>query len=231
MYWGAGALTSDNFSLTFESFCQFARGSLEEAEPSLAAKLKQSHTRYKTCGQGSRCSSPDWRRPLQKSGTRKLLPSAMSSGYVCLCLCLCLCLCVCLCLLLCLCLCACLSSRVQPVFAFFASQTLHNRKKSKKKSGEVKDSVFPPHFFELHKLHNPMLPPCPSLYVCMYTYVYMYVCMCVCTHTRTHHTHTHTHTHQTHTQAQRQRDPLQLLYVCVCIYGCMCVCMYIHVTS
>jgi hypothetical protein len=36
------------------------------------------------------------------------------------------------------------SSIFQPVFSFFASQTLHNRTNFKKKSGEVKDSVTPP---------------------------------------------------------------------------------------
>jgi hypothetical protein len=40
MYWGAGALTSDNFSLTFESFCQFARGSLEEARTKLGREIE-----------------------------------------------------------------------------------------------------------------------------------------------------------------------------------------------
>jgi hypothetical protein len=50
-----------------------------------------------------------------------------------------------------------MSSDIQSVFLFFASQSHHKYKK--KISGEVKDSVFFPSFFLLHKLHKPILPP------------------------------------------------------------------------
>ena len=39
--------------------------------------------------------------------------------------------------------------------SFFASQSLHNRKKFKKKSGDVNDEVKFPFFFLLHKRAKP----------------------------------------------------------------------------
>jgi len=45
-------------------------------------------------------------------------------------------------------------------------RVLHNHfipEKIIKTKYEVKDSVFPPPFFLLHKLHNPITPPLPSL--------------------------------------------------------------------
>jgi hypothetical protein len=53
----------------------------------------------------------------------------------------------------------CGSSNVQRTFSFFASQTLHNIKKLKKKSREAKDSAIFPFFILLHKRAKPIHPP------------------------------------------------------------------------
>jgi hypothetical protein len=50
---------------------------------------------------------------------------------------------------------------ISPYFIFLRRKHFITEKNSKNKSGEVKDSVFFPPLFLLHKLHNPMLPPCP----------------------------------------------------------------------
>jgi hypothetical protein len=52
-----------------------------------------------------------------------------------------------------------LSSNVQSTFSFFASQTLHNIKNLKKKSGEAKDSAIFPLLILLHKRAKPFTPP------------------------------------------------------------------------
>ncbi len=52
-----------------------------------------------------------------------------------------------------------MSSSYWPVYNFFASQSLHNIKKFKKKSGEANDSVIFPFFILLHKRAKPIHPP------------------------------------------------------------------------
>jgi hypothetical protein len=52
-----------------------------------------------------------------------------------------------------------ISSDVCRVQSFFTSQSLHNGKKIKKKSGDVNDEVKFPFFFLLHKRAKPILPP------------------------------------------------------------------------
>jgi hypothetical protein len=56
------------------------------------------------------------------------------------------------------CECKLVSSDGSRVISFFASQSLHNRKKLKKKSGEAKDSVNFSFFILLHKRAKPILP-------------------------------------------------------------------------
>ena len=54
------------------------------------------------------------------------------------------------------------SSIVCTVQSFFASQTLHNRKILKKKSGDVNDEANFSLFILLHKRAKPYTPPLPS---------------------------------------------------------------------
>jgi hypothetical protein len=54
------------------------------------------------------------------------------------------------------------SSSYQRVQSFFASQTLHNRKKIKKKSGRVNDEANFSFFILLHKRANPILSSLPT---------------------------------------------------------------------
>ena len=67
---------------------------------------------------------------------------------MCVCVCVCVCAGVCLCVHVCMCVCVhvcmssytrgtCVSRIHQSVFSFFASQTLHNRKISKNKTGDL----------------------------------------------------------------------------------------------
>jgi hypothetical protein len=53
------------------------------------------------------------------------------------------------------------SSSLQSFFSFFASQSLHNRKKLKKKSGDANDKANFSFFFLLHKRAKPFTPPLP----------------------------------------------------------------------
>ncbi len=61
-------------------------------------------------------------------------------------------------------LCAHDSSDVQSTFSFFASQSLHNRKILKKKSGDVNDEVNFPFFILLHKRAKPMSFTSPDFF-------------------------------------------------------------------
>jgi hypothetical protein len=67
----------------------------------------------------------------------------------------------------CLCVCVCARARVSSylprVLPFFASQTLHNRKNLKKKSGDVNDEANFSLFILLQERAKPIYPPPPSL--------------------------------------------------------------------
>jgi hypothetical protein len=68
----------------------------------------------------------------------------------------------CMCLCVCVCVCVCVSSRVWRVHSFFASQTLHNRKISKKKIRRSLLAYKSSLMFFCFISNGPYTPPLPS---------------------------------------------------------------------